>query len=94
MIRIGAFTPVDELLTAGYINAFITVVQQNSDFSKNNFTSILVLDTKDLVGPITTVSCETSDAEQLDSHYLISLGKYACMYVYVHVYMYTLLSIA
>jgi hypothetical protein len=72
-IRIGAFTEVKELETDGYITAFLKVVQKNSDFSNNNFTSIMFLDTKDLVGPITTVTCETGDAEQLDSHYVISL---------------------
>jgi hypothetical protein len=72
-IRIGAFTEVKELETDGYITAFLKVVQKNSDFSNNNFTSIMFLDTKDLVGPITTVTCETSSTERFDSHYLISL---------------------
>jgi predicted RNA-binding Zn-ribbon protein involved in translation (DUF1610 family) len=72
-IRIGAFTSVEEVKTEGHITVFLKEIQKNSDFSKNNFTSIMFLDTKDLVGPITTVTCETGDAEQLDSHYVISL---------------------
>ena len=82
-IAFGAFSAVMELKTGGYMSAFLKVVQKNSDVSKNNFTSIMHLDTEDLVGPITTVTCETSDPERFDKHYLISLGKYACMYVYI-----------
>ena len=89
VIRISPFTSVNKILTDGYITAFLKVVQTNSDFSKNNFTSIMLLDTKDVVGPITTVTCETSDAERFESHCLRSLGNYACMYV--RVYMYTVL---
>jgi predicted RNA-binding Zn-ribbon protein involved in translation (DUF1610 family) len=72
-IRIGAFTSVEEVKTEGHITVFLKEIQKNSDFSKNNFTSIMFLDTKDLVGPITTVTCETSSTERFDSHYLISL---------------------
>ena len=89
-IRFAASADVEKIARDGYISAFLNnEVQNNPDHSKNNFTSIMYLDTKDLVGHnITTVSCRTSDSKHFDKHYLIPLGKYACTFMYVGVYMY------
>jgi hypothetical protein len=73
-VRMNTLTDDAACITKGIIHAFLNEIETNSNFTKGNFTSIMFLDTVDLDGPTTTVSCNTSNPQVFHTVELIAIN--------------------